>query len=75
MLSALLERGIDTEKISRGKNGFTIAVDKKDLIRSLEILRTNGLPQDRYKTLGEVFSGQGMISSMVEEQARLSFAI
>ncbi|MDR1111004.1 MAG: type III secretion inner membrane ring lipoprotein SctJ [Deltaproteobacteria bacterium] len=75
MLATLLERGVGTEKKSMGKNGFTVLVDEKDLVRSLEILRTNGLPQERYKTLGDVFSGQGMISSPVEEQARLSFAI
>lgn len=75
MLSTLLERGIETEKLSQGKNGFTITVDKKDLVRSLEILRANGLPRETHQTLGQVFSGQGMISSPVEEQARLAFAI
>jgi type III secretion protein J len=75
MLATLLERGVETEKQSKGKNGFTILVDEKDLVRSLDILRANGLPREAFKTLGEVFSGQGMISSPVEEQARLSFAL
>ncbi len=73
--STLLKRGVEAEKISRGKNGFTIAVDQADLVRSLEILRLSGLPREKYQSLGQVFSGQGMIASPVEEQARLAFAI
>ncbi len=73
--STLLKRGIEAEKKSRGKNGFTITVDQADLVRSLEILRLGGLPREKYQSLGQVFSGQGMIASPVEEQARLAFAI
>jgi type III secretion protein J len=75
VLSALLERGVETEKVSAGKNGFSVLVSREDLVRSLEILRSSGLPPERYKTMGDVFSGQGMIASPVEEQARLAFAI
>lgn len=75
MLSTLLERGIDAEKVAKGKNGFNILVDNQDVVRSLDILAANGLPWPKYETLGQVFSGQGMISSPLEEQSRLSFAL
>ncbi|MDR0355122.1 MAG: type III secretion inner membrane ring lipoprotein SctJ [Deltaproteobacteria bacterium] len=75
MLSLLLSRDIETEKVSRGKDGFAITVDKSDVVASLEILSDNGLPRTRHENLGQVFSGQGMISTPLEEQSRLSFAL
>lgn len=75
MLSTLLQRGVDAKKISEGKNGFTIEVDEQDLVRSLEIIKEHSLPREQFQSLGSVFSGQGMISSQTEEQARLAYAL
>ncbi|MDR1647589.1 MAG: type III secretion inner membrane ring lipoprotein SctJ [Zoogloeaceae bacterium] len=75
ILATLLENGVDADKISRGKNGFSISVEKSERVRALKILETHSLPRENYKNLGEVFSGQGMIASPTEEQARLAFAI
>jgi type III secretion protein J len=75
ILATLLENGIDAEKIARGKTGFAIAVDKADLVRALKLLEGHSLPRPAFKNMGEVFSGQGMIASPTEEQARLAFAI
>jgi type III secretion protein J len=75
ILATLLENGIDADKLSRGKNGFTVAVEKSELVRALKILENHSLPREGFKNLGEVFSGQGMIASPTEEQARLAFAI
>jgi type III secretion protein J len=75
MLATLLENGIDAEKASRGKNGFSISVEKSETVRALRILENRSLPRENFKNLGDVFSGQGMIASPTEEQARLAFAI
>jgi type III secretion protein J len=75
ILKTLLERGVDTDKVDGGKNGYSIKVPKEDLVRSLEILAANGLPKAKYSSLGEIFNGEGMISSTVEEQSRLAFAL
>ena len=75
MLSTLLKRGIHARKVAAGKAGFKITVDSSQIIQSLEILRESGLPDEAFENLGKVFSGQGMISSPSEEQARLSYAI
>ena len=75
MLSTLLRRGIIAEKIATGKTGYTLSVDERQLVQTLEILKENSLPREQYQNLGTVFSGQGMISSASEEQARLAFAI
>mgnify|MGYP001519467456 CR=1 FL=1 len=66
MLSTLLKRGIRAEKTAAGKD---------QLVQSLEILKENNLPRADYENLGKVFSGQGMISSASEEQARMAYAI
>ncbi|MDR2934628.1 MAG: type III secretion inner membrane ring lipoprotein SctJ [Candidatus Adiutrix sp.] len=73
MLAALLENGLSADKAARGKSGFVIFVDKDDLVRSLNLLKSYGLPRDKFQNLGQVFSGQGMIASPTEEQARLAF--
>lgn len=75
MLSTLLKRGIQAEKIAAGKAGFSLAVDERQLVQALEVLNENNLPRPAYDDLGKVFSGQGMISSASEEQARLAYAI
>ena len=72
MLSTLLRRGIAAEKISAGKNGYTLSVEDDQLVLALQV---NSLPRESFKNLGEVFSGDGMISSSSEEQARMSYAL
>ena len=75
MLSALLKRGITVSKESMGKNGFAILVEQDQMVQALEILRENGLPHEKFQSLGDVFKGQGMISSPMEGEARLAFAL
>ena len=75
MLSTLLRRGIEAEKQAAGKNGYTLLVDDDQLVRALQILKENSLPREAFKNLGEVFAGDGMISSTSEVQARMSYAL
>lgn len=75
MLATLLENGVAAEKELKGKNGVTLSVPGDDVVRALKILRNQSLPRERFKNMGEIFSGQGMIASPTEEQARLAFAL
>ncbi|OMQ04718.1 EscJ/YscJ/HrcJ family type III secretion inner membrane ring protein [Lawsonia intracellularis] len=75
MVATLIYRGIDAEKSPGGKEGFSLLVAEEQLISALEILKKNALPRENYVSLGEVFSGQGMISSQSEERARMAYAI
>lgn len=75
MLATLMRRGIDAEKIAEGKAGYVLAVQEKQLVQALEILRENSLPREQYQNLGKIFAGDGMIASPSEEQARLSYGI
>lgn len=75
MLTVLLKRDIQAKKVAEGKKGFSITVEEKDLVQTLEILKDNNLPRGTFTDMGQIFSGQGMISSPAEEQVRLAYAI
>ena len=75
MLVLLLARDFDAEKMNNGKSGFSISVEKRQTAAALELLSANGHPRAKHASLGGVFSGQGMISTPLEEQARLSYAL
>ena len=75
MVFLLLNRGIDAKKVSQGKTGFAVTVEEEHFVRSLEIIKEHSLPREKFQSLGTVFSGSGMISSQLEEQSRLAFAI
>lgn len=75
MLSALLKRGIYATKKDQGKGLFTLSVDESQVVSSLEILRRQSLPPENFASLGSTFPKEGMMSSPLEEEARLGFAI
>jgi type III secretion protein J len=75
MLAVLLENGIEAQKEALGKRGYAILAPEKDLVRALKLLKIKSLPSATFKNMGEVFSGQGMVASPTEEQARFAFAL
>ena len=75
MLVLLLSRDFKAEKADKGKAGFQLTVEKSQTAAALELLSVNGFPRTRHESLGAVFSGQGMISTQTEEQARLAYAL
>lgn len=74
MLALLLKYGISSEK-KQDKTGFKLSVDDTRIVQALEILHNHSLPRENYQNLGQVFTGDGMISSSTEDQARLTYAI
>ena len=75
MLAALLKRGVYATKTDQGKGLFTVSVDDNQVISSLEILRRQSLPPEEYASLGSTFPKEGMMSTPLEEEARLGYAI
>jgi type III secretion protein J len=71
MVAALLQRGVEAEKKS-GDAGKTwnVAVDEQEVVNALDILRANGLPSDKYVSLGDMFKKEGLISTPTEERVR-----
>ena len=66
---------MDAEKLMAGKQGFSLLVAEEQLVQALEILKKNAFPRETYASIGEVFSGQGMVTSQAEERLRIAFAI
>ncbi|MFC4297783.1 type III secretion system inner membrane ring lipoprotein SctJ [Castellaniella hirudinis] len=74
LLSVLLDAGIHAEKIS-GKEGVAVSVDGAQVARALDILRTRGLPRERFDGMGQIFRKEGLVSSPLEERARYIYAL
>jgi type III secretion protein J len=74
ILSVLLDRDIPAQKVA-GKNGISISVSRADVAKALDILRTQGLPRERFDGMGRIFRKDGLISSPMEERARYVYAL
>ena len=75
IVAALSGDGINAAKERADNNDWTVLVDKGDLSRSLDILRAQGLPNDRYVSMGDVFQKQGLVSTPSEERMRYIYAM
>lgn len=75
MLAALGAEGIDARKQRADAAGWTVQVDESRLGAAVAVLRNNGLPQERYTTLGDVFQRQGLVSTPAEERMRYIHAV
>jgi type III secretion protein J len=75
VVAALAEQDIKATKVP-GKDGVvSVQVSDDKIARSIEIMRAAGLPRAPYSSLGEVFKKDGLISSPMEEHARMVFAL
>lgn len=75
MLGKLLEYNIDVTKQIGKNNEVTLLVDEAQFGRSVELLERYGLPRPQYATVGKVFSGDGLVTSPLQEWARFNFAL
>lgn len=75
MVAALTTHGIAADKERLENNSWQVLVDKDDLPASLDLLRAQGLPRDRYASMGEVFEKQGLVSTPSEERMRYIYAM
>jgi type III secretion protein J len=75
MVAALTRSNIDADKERLENNQWQVLVDKGDLPASLDLLRAQGLPNDRYASMGDVFQKQGLVSTPSEERMRYIYAM
>jgi len=74
VLSVLLDAGVAASK-STTKTGISVSVDAQDVARALDIMRSRGLPRDRFDGMGQIFRKEGLVSSPLEERARYVYAL
>jgi type III secretion protein J len=74
MLAVLVRAGIDAGKVRAEKN-WSIELGREDLPRAMAVLRSEGFPRDRFDSMGQVFKKEGLVSTQLEERARLLYAM
>lgn len=71
MLAILLQNSIDAEKVYLKGNMVTLRVNEGDLAQAIMVLQAAGYPKPEFRDFCEVFKKDGLISSPVEERARV----
>ncbi|WP_232073213.1 type III secretion system inner membrane ring lipoprotein SctJ [Variovorax sp. RA8] len=75
IVAALSGEGIDAAKSKLEGTSWQVEVEQSRLGQALDVLRTQGLPAERYTTMGEVFQKQGLVSTPSEERMRYIYAV
>ncbi len=75
MLATLTANGISVEKLSKGKEGFAITVDSREMLRSIALLKDAGFPKSAHATISEMFPKTGIMPSPFEERVRYIYAL
>lgn len=75
MVAALTAAQLSADKVRLENDQWQVLVDKGELATALELLRNQGLPHDRYASMGEVFRKQGLVSTPSEERMRYIYAM
>lgn len=75
MLAVLMSNGIGAQKVAKGKDGFTVSVDERDMLRSIALLTDRGFPKSTRESIGKVFQKSGIMSSPFEERVRYIYAL
>lgn len=75
MVALLTRNGIEASREAGAENTFRLTVKKEQFAAATEILAANGYPRETYRSLADIFPGQGLIVSPFEQRARLAFAL
>jgi type III secretion protein J len=73
LVAYLDTQGVSTHKVSE-RDGLSVTVASSKLARASQLATQAGLPRTEYKGFGAVFPKDGLISSPLEERARLTYA-
>jgi type III secretion protein J len=75
MLAVLLRDGIAASRKVQDDGRLKIVVDEKRFAQAMAVLDDAGLPGQTFSNMGEVFKGNGLVSSPVQERAQMVFAL
>jgi type III secretion protein J len=74
-LAAFLDQHEISATKSLDRDGMAVRVPSAELARAARLSARAGLPRSDFKSFGTIFPKDGLISSPVEERARMTFAI
>lgn len=75
ILALLMKNGIAASRSFAKDKTLTVLVEEGRFAEAVDILQAHSLPREKFNDLCSVFSGEGMISSPVEDRARLICAL
>lgn len=75
IVATLLQHGIAAERTFGKDDRVSVSVDSSRFAEAVTILNDNGLPKQKFATLGDVFKRDGLVSSPVQENAQMIFAL
>jgi type III secretion protein J len=75
VLGALLDAGVDANKVQVDEKTFDVEVAASDVPRALAVLRVHGLPRVPSETLGQLFKKDGLVSTPAEERIRYIYGV
>lgn len=75
ILALLMKNGIAASRDVAKDKTLTVLVEEGRFAEAVDILQAHSLPREKFNDLCSVFSGEGMISSPVEDRARLICAL
>ena len=74
-LAVLYSEGIQAKKVFSESNLWRVEVDANDLQRALQATRNQGVPRERFATMGDLFKKEGLVSTPSEIRMRYLFAV
>ncbi|WP_243712203.1 type III secretion system inner membrane ring lipoprotein SctJ [Burkholderia pyrrocinia] len=75
MLSALGKAGIVAEKTRLSSDSWKVITASSDVSAALEVLGSAGLPRERFKSIGDLFPKEGLVSTPLAEHMRAVYAV
>lgn len=76
IVAALLQAGIDAQKVSDdGGKTWSAEVDDGQIVQAMNVLREQGLPEQKYDDLGNLFKKDGLVSTPTEERVRFIYGV
>lgn len=75
MVAVLQKAELPAKKRDLGKDNFAVTIEYRYFADAVEHLRAHGYPREQFDNLGSVFKKEGFVSSPLEENARLIYAL
>ncbi len=75
IIAALASTRIAARKERIEGGDWQVQVDQGRLGAALEVLRAQGLPHERFASMGDLFAKQGLVSTPAEERMRYIYAV
>jgi type III secretion protein J len=75
MVAALARAGIPAKRELTDGTNYRITVAEDKLAPAIDALKRSGYPRESYRSMGEVFPGDGLVVTPYEQRVRMMFAL